>query len=120
MFLFRPLIVLAALGASGAALAEVSCDDPVADWKPREQLQREAEQRGWTVQRIKIDDGCYELRGTDRHGNKLKAKFSPASLRIRSLAVEFGPAGETSDYPGLEPHGPIRRRLGPASQGEIR
>ncbi len=118
MFPFRPLIVLAALGASGVAFAEVSCSDPVADWKPREQLQHEAEQRGWTVQRIKIDDGCYELRGTDRNGNKIKAKYAPASLRIRSLAVEFGPAGETSDYLGPQPHGPIRRRAGPASNGE--
>ena len=118
MFLARTCMVLSALVFSGAACADVHCTDPIADWKPREQLQREAEQRGWTVQRIKIDDGCYELRAIDRNGNKVKAKYSPASLRIRSMAVDFGNAGDAADYLGPVPQGPIRRRTGPTSHGE--
>lgn len=119
MILFRTLLVLAALAASGAAFSEVNCTDPVADWKSRELLQREVEQRGWTVQRIKIDDGCYELRGIDRKGNKIKAKYAPASLRILSLAVEFGAAGDASEYLGPIPPGPRRQRTGPTSRGEV-
>lgn len=119
MPLFRAFIALALLAASGAASSEVNCADPVADWKPRELLQREAEQRGWAVQRIKIDDGCYELRGVDRHGNKIKAKYAPASLRILSFAVEFGAAGDASDYLGPVPPGPRRQRTGPTSRGEV-
>lgn len=114
----RTYFALAALAASGAAFSEVNCTDPVSDWKPRELLQREAEQRGWTVQRIKIDDGCYELRGIDRNGNKIKAKYAPATLRMRSLAVDFGETGDASDYLGPLPAGPLRRRTGPTSRGE--
>lgn len=98
MTFFRLFAVLAALFGSGAAFADTDCTDPIAQWKPHETLRQEVEQRGWTVQRIKVDDGCYQVRATDRKGNKVKAKFSPASLKIRSLQVEFGPDADASDY----------------------
>ena len=121
MVLFRMCMALAALADSGPLCAEIYCSDPIADWQPREQLQREVEQRGWTVQRIKIDDACYEQRDIDRKGNKIKAKFSPASLRIRTLAVEFDAAGDASDYlPDPAPPGPRRQRIGPNSHGEVK
>ncbi len=107
MTLFRTLVALAALSLCGAAFAESDCTDPVADWKSREQVRHEFEQHGRTAQRIKVDDGCYEVRGVDRKGNKITAKYSPASLRIRSLEVDFGPTGDASDY------------LGPAQPGAI-
>lgn len=91
-------IALAGVLASGVALAENDCVDPVANWKPREVLRQQLEQRGWTVQRIKVDDGCYEVRGIDRRGNKFKAKYSPASLHIRKLEIDFTDRGEASDY----------------------
>lgn len=94
----RLYVALAALAVSGPVLADTDCNDPPGDWKPREELRRQVEQGGWTVHRIKVDDGCYEVRGNDRLGNKVKAKYSPASLRIRSLEVEFGPNGDPSDY----------------------
>ena len=100
MTLFHKLAALAVFSVSGAAFADTDCTDPIAAWKPRELLRQEFEQRGRTVQRIKVDDNCYEVRGVDRKGNKIKAKYSPASLRIRSLEVDFGPAGDASDYLG--------------------
>lgn len=118
MALYRTFLAVAALAASGAAFADTDCTDPIEQWKPRELLRQEVAQRGWTVQRIKVDDGCYEVRAVDRLGNKIKAKYSPASLRIRSLEVEFGPDGDASDYLG-----PPRARhnrpahAGPANQG---
>lgn len=94
--------------AVGPALADNDCNDPVATWKTREQVRLLFEQNGRTVQRIKVDDGCYEVRGLDRIGNRIKAKYWPASLRIRSLEVEFGPSGDASDYlgPSTAPAGP--------------
>lgn len=92
------IAVLAGMLASGAVWAESDCVAPVADWQPREVLRQQLEQRGWTVQRIKVDDGCYEVRGTDRLGNKFKAKYAPDSLRIRKLEVKFIRGGEASDY----------------------
>lgn len=117
MILVRTLAAFAAIAISGTALADTDCTDPVSLWKPRDVLRQQVELGGWTVQRIKVDDGCYEVRGTDRRGNKVKAKYSPATLRIRSLEVEFGPDGDASDYvpparPAKGRHGP-----GPSSKG---
>lgn len=98
MTMLRMLATLAALVASSTALADTDCADPIDSWKPREALRQQVELRGWTVQRIKVDDGCYEVRGTDQRGNKVKAKFGPATLRIRSLHVEFAADGDGSDY----------------------
>ncbi len=41
-----------------------------------------AEARGWQVSRIKIDDGCYQIRGIDETGQAFKAKIDPATLSI--------------------------------------
>ncbi len=45
-----------------------------------------------------MDDGCYEVRGKDKNGNRFKAKYSPASLRIRKLEVKFDQGGDAADY----------------------
>ncbi|GAA4019352.1 PepSY domain-containing protein [Actimicrobium antarcticum] len=120
MILYRTLAALAVLSASSAAFADNDCTDPMSEWKPRELLRQEVEQRGWTVQRIKVDDGCYEVRGTDRAGNKIKAKYAPATLRMRSLEVDFGPSGDTSDYLGpVQSRANHREQTGPANKGTL-
>ncbi|KIQ96529.1 PepSY domain-containing protein [Lysobacter sp. A03] len=91
-------VVMAALAFSGSALAGDDCTDPVADWQPREVLRQQLEQKGWDVQRIKVDDGCYEVRGTDTLGNRFKAEYSPASLQIRELKIKFDGKGGAGDY----------------------
>ena len=92
------------LGAN--ALADDDCSEPVSDWQPREPLRQQVEQQyGWSVQRIKVDDGCYELRGTDRKGNAIEASYAPASLRLRKLEIHFGVNGDARNYlnrPGSE------------------
>jgi hypothetical protein len=34
------------------------------------------------VRRIKVDDGCYEVKGRDSNGVKVEASFAPASLMM--------------------------------------
>lgn len=92
------LIALAGLLGSTAASADTDCTDPIGQWQSRDALRQAIERNGWVVQRIKIDDGCYEVRAVDRGGNRVKAKYSPATLKIRSFAVEFGPDADTSEY----------------------
>ena len=93
-------LVLAGLLMGGAAWADTDCHVPVQDWQPREVLRQQLEQQGWQVQRIKVDDGCYEVKGIDDRGNKFKAKYAPATLRVRKLEIDFSDDGdgETSDY----------------------
>ena len=78
--------VLAGLGAAGVALADDDdCRVPMADWQPREAVQAMAEAQGWTVRRIKTDDGCYEIKGRDAQGREIEVKVDPATLAV----VEF-------------------------------
>jgi len=84
---------------TGSALADEDCDDPVASWQSRDTLRQQLENKGWTVKRIRVDEGCYEVRGIDHNGNRFEAKFSPASLDIRELEIRFQQRhGKASDY----------------------
>ncbi|OOY18236.1 MULTISPECIES: PepSY domain-containing protein [Thioclava] len=80
------LAFLAVLPA-GMALADDDCFVPMADWQPRDAVAQLAEENGWTVRRIKIDDGCYEIDGTDAQGRQLEVTVHPSTLQI--LEVEY-------------------------------
>ncbi|WP_127558365.1 PepSY domain-containing protein [Saccharospirillum alexandrii] len=73
---------LSLLLISGAALADDDCNDPISNWQPREALRQQLEDNGWIVYRIKIDDGCYEVKAQDNEGNRVEASFAPASLEL--------------------------------------
>lgn len=82
------LMLLALLGSAGPAIADEDCSVPMSDWQPREAVQQMAEKQGWTVRRIKIDDGCYEIDGLDAQGRTVEATVDPATLTIISLEYE--------------------------------
>ena len=85
----KPVIIsLALLCLSAPVLADDDCDDPVTDWQPREQLRQKLEAEGWTVYRIKVDDGCYEVQGLAPEGFRTEASFAPASLELMGLERE--------------------------------
>lgn len=80
---FGACLLAAALGlAAGPATASDDCDVPVARWQPREAVTRMAHQKGWDLKRVKIDEGCYEVRGEDAQGRAFKAKLDPETLEI--------------------------------------
>ena len=85
-----PLTILAflALLPAQAALAEEGCFAPMADWQPREAVAQMAAEHGWTVARIKIDDGCYEIKGTDAAGHRIEVKVDPATLAVIEFETE--------------------------------
>lgn len=81
-------IAVALLGvvASGVAMADDDdCTVPMAQWQPREAVAEMAKARGWTVHRVRIDDGCYQIRGQDENGRAIKAKIDPGSLAVIRL-----------------------------------
>lgn len=83
---FMTLLILSTLG--GAAQADVHCAVPMTQWQPRAAVFKMAEERGWTVRRVRIDDGCYLLTGTDAKGQKIVAKINPGSLAIVQIGGE--------------------------------
>lgn len=66
-------------------LADTDCDVPVEHWQSRDAVRQMAVQRGWEVQRLKVDDGCYEIRGKDAEGRSFKAKIDPQTLKVLKL-----------------------------------
>ena len=72
------------------ALADDDCDVPVEQWQSREAVMQMAAQQGWKVQRLKIDDGCYEIRGRDAQGREFKAKLDPQTLRVVKMKARDG------------------------------
>jgi hypothetical protein len=81
-------IVISLVFFSAATLADEKCTDPIAQWQPREVLKTKLEQQGWVVKRIRIDDGCYEVRAIDAQGRRVKATFAPASLTLLELELK--------------------------------
>lgn len=97
--------ILLALAGVAPATADDDCHVPMGQWQPREALQAMAEARGWQISRVKIDDGCYQIRGLDETGQAFKAKIDPATLSIVKMKRK-----ELHDYASerrqfSEPHG---------------
>nr|WP_111467601.1 PepSY domain-containing protein [Cereibacter changlensis] len=67
---------------AGSALAGDDCEVPMDRWRTREAVFTMAEGQGWTIRRVKIDDGCYEIRGADAQGRAFKVKIDPETLEI--------------------------------------
>ena len=86
----KTLTILAFLAAlpAGAALADDDCFVPMADWQPREAVAEFATRQGWEVRRIKIDDGCYEIKGADQAGKRIEVTIHPATLEVIHLERE--------------------------------
>jgi len=73
---------------TGAAAADDDCDDPVSGWQPRENLRQQLEADGWEVYRIKVDDGCYEVKGRNEQGRRVEASFAPSDFQLMEMEGE--------------------------------
>ena len=82
-----PLAILCLVLVAAPALADDDCDVPVQYWQSRDAALRHAASLGWQVQRLKIDDGCYEIRGRDAQGRTFKAKLDPQTLRVVKMKL---------------------------------
>ena len=85
----RSMIVTAALAATlalplaaGGAQASDKCSVPKAEWQPQQSLQQKLETEGWKIRKIKVDDGCYEVYGTDAAGKRMEAYFDPKTFNV--------------------------------------
>ncbi|MAU98886.1 MAG: hypothetical protein CMP81_23895 [Fulvimarina sp.] len=90
------LLAFLAVFSAGAALADEGCFVPMANWQPREAVARLAEKNGWSVRRIKIDDGCYAIHGRDTAGRQIEVKLHPQTLQVIEIEYEHE-HGDTDD-----------------------
>lgn len=88
----KSLILASALvtfAAGGPVRADDDdCEVPMSEWQTRDAVRSMAEAQGWNVRRIKIDDGCYEIKGFDASGREIEAKIDPATLALIEMEYE--------------------------------
>jgi hypothetical protein len=79
------LIALLSLAAAGSAFAQHAekCEPiPKEEWKPQAELERKLKNEGWTISRVKIENGCYEVYGKNAVGKKMETFFHPKTLEV--------------------------------------
>ena len=89
------------------ALAEDDCNAPINRWQSRDAVRQMAAAQGWQIERLKIDDGCYEIRFTDAQGRKFKAKIDPETLKVLKLKQDDHKRERQSERKG-EDHGAVQ------------
>ena len=102
-------IALLGLLALFALPVQADCDAPTATWQPRSAVHALAERNGWRIDKLKIDDGCYEVRGRDADGYRFKAKLDPATLEIVRMKRERQIRDRGRDRDGHPKHGERRK-----------
>lgn len=83
--------------AATPAFADDDCEVPAGLWQSRDAALQHAARQGWSVNRLKIDDGCYEIRGQDAQGRSFKAKLDPQTLRVVKMKVREGEQAQKHD-----------------------
>ena len=97
-FSLRHGLMALSLGlAALPAVADDDCNAPMNRWQSREAVRQMAARQGWQIQRLKIDDGCYEIRGTDAQGRSFKAKIDPETLKVMETKLRGGEHSNTRD-----------------------
>jgi hypothetical protein len=87
-------IALAALlfaGASTLALADSDADKVVAlkpGWLTSAQVTQKLQSQGYTVRKIKLDDGGYKVKATGPDQRKTKLEVSPSTGAVLSTKVD--------------------------------
>lgn len=98
MNLSIPVTAALTLAVSTLAYADNDCLSPMSEWQPREAVTRYVTELGITAERLRVDDGCYEVRGLDADGNRVELEIEPATLAIQKLEVSFQPQADPARY----------------------
>lgn len=74
---------------SGPAFASGGCPRRPADqWLKADQIRAKAEELGYRVQSIDQDDGCWEIKGTDRDGRKAEVHLDPVTAAVVKTEID--------------------------------
>lgn len=73
------------LGAVAPAIAseDARCGNTPRDkWLPEATIKTKVSDLGYEVRKIEADDGCYEVKGVDKNGAKVKLYLNPATGEV--------------------------------------
>jgi hypothetical protein len=75
------VFAVAAIPAQATGLA--ICDSgPKEGWQSTEKLTQDLIKKGWKVNRVKEDGGCYEVYAINEKGQRVEAYFHPKTLEF--------------------------------------
>ena len=78
-----PLLLAAStLAAPAIAMADddrICGNIPLEQWLAPGAIKEKATALGFTVRKVDIDDGCYEVDATDKNGAKVELRLNPAT-----------------------------------------
>lgn len=75
-------IISLAMGSAVFATGKFHCNEPRNEWKSMEEAKAKLESLGHKVNRVKEDDGCYELYAINKDGKKEEIYLNPKTLEI--------------------------------------
>ena len=67
---------------AGAALAADKCSVPQAEWRTQADLEAHLAGMGWTISKIKQEDGCFEVYGKDDKGTRVEVFIDPKTFEV--------------------------------------
>ena len=81
--LVKIAIIMAAVTAMPAAQATglATCNSgPESGWQSEEALKQKLTAQGWSIRRIKVDGGCYEVYAVNDKGQRVETYFHPVTF----------------------------------------
>ena len=81
--LMKIAIIMAAVTAMPAAQATglATCNaGPESGWQSEEALKQKLTEQGWSIRRIKVDGGCYEVYAVNDKGQRVETYFHPVTF----------------------------------------
>ena len=80
--MYKHIIAAALITVAGASVASAkpSCNVDKAKWQTEQALRDKLTALKWTIKKVKIDKGCYEVYGTDDKGQRVEIYFNPKTL----------------------------------------
>ena len=73
---------------AAAAHASDKCDAPKETWINEADFKARLAAEGYEIKKFKVDDGCYEIYGTNKEGQKVEVYFNPATAEVVKSKVE--------------------------------
>ncbi len=83
MYAPKIALAIAAVLIPVSAFASTECTkEPMEKWLPEKEVKSRVEKAGFTVQRIKRDNSCYEVKGKRKDGKRVELYVNPVDASI--------------------------------------
>jgi hypothetical protein len=83
------LVLVAAVGFSGAAFAKADCAaHPKSEWIKESDARAQLEAQGYKIKKFKVDDNCYEIYGHNKDGKKVEIYYDTKTLAVVKSEID--------------------------------